>query len=282
MSQRESTSAREAQGCASALAASKKPQEGTVRPDWNQIRRARLRRYVGSDLGGPCKRSTRWDRIDDCGNDCAIAGCEGARTGEGGVKRTILGGEVVPFCAQLSAHKSSAPVILVVSVCRSAALQQSISITLPMLHSFSPKCSGTPAKVLPASTSKRNKDESRFICIGTLFESVISVNLSNVLRACGRFWTQAFGKSLGNGRAVVSVRFLARRASRSAQFHATTEKSPQARQGQYKDMLRAQSLLCVLDHDAKTEAGENQWFASSEQLTARIPVDQSQEKTRDL
>lgn len=104
----------------------------------------------------------RWNRNDDCGNDCAIARCEGARAGEGGVTRTILGGEVVPFCAQLSAHKSSAPAILVVSVCRSAALQQSISIIPPMLHSFSPKCSGTPAHALPARASKRKRDASRF------------------------------------------------------------------------------------------------------------------------
>jgi len=76
---------------------------------------------------------------------------------------TPAGGEVVPFCAQFSAHKRSAPAILGVSVCPSAALQQSISIMPPMLHSFSPKCSGTPAHALPASTSRRNNDESRFI-----------------------------------------------------------------------------------------------------------------------
>lgn len=124
----------------------------------------------------------RWNRNDDCGNDCAIAGCEGARAGEGGVTRTIFVGEVVPFCAQLSAHKSSAPVSLVVSVCPSAALQQSISIMPTMLHSFSPKCSGTPAHALPASASKRNKDESRFIWIGTLFDSVSELTSSSPAR----------------------------------------------------------------------------------------------------
>jgi len=103
-----------------------------------------------------------WNRNDDCGNDCAITGCEGARAGEGGVTRTILGGEVVPFCAQLSAHKSSASAIFVVSVCRSAALQQSMSIMPPMLHSLSPKCSGTPANAPAASTSKRSRDVSCF------------------------------------------------------------------------------------------------------------------------
>jgi len=76
--------------------------------------------------------------------------------------RTALDGKVVPFCAQLRAHKSSASAILVVSFCRSAALQQSISIIPPMLHSFSPKCSGTPANALPARTSKRKREARRF------------------------------------------------------------------------------------------------------------------------
>jgi hypothetical protein len=93
------------------------------------------------------------------------------RAGEGGVTRTALGGEVVPFCAQLSAQYNFASATLGVSFCRSAALQQSISIMPPMLHSLSPKCSGTPAKALPASTSKRNKDANRFICMGTLLKS---------------------------------------------------------------------------------------------------------------
>jgi len=100
--------ARKTHECASVPAASKEPQEDTVRPCWNQIRRARLRRYVGPELGGPCKRSMRSNRSDDCGNGCAIAGCEGARAGEGGVTRTILGGEVVPFCAQFNAQHNFA------------------------------------------------------------------------------------------------------------------------------------------------------------------------------
>lgn len=51
-----------------------------------------------------------------------------------------------------------------------AALQQSI---MPcMLHSPSPKCRGTPANVLPASISKRNKDASRFFMFcDTLFNT---------------------------------------------------------------------------------------------------------------
>ena len=76
--------------------------------------------------------------------------------------RTALDGKVVPFCAQLRAHKSSASAILVVSFCRSAALQQSISIIPSMPHSLSPKGRGTPANAPPASTSKTNKDASRF------------------------------------------------------------------------------------------------------------------------
>jgi hypothetical protein len=166
------------------------------------------------------------------------AGSGQERNGEGGVTRTILVGEVVPFCAQLSAHKSSPPVSLVVSVCRSAALQQSISIMPLMLHSFSPNCSGTPAKALPASTSKSNKDASRFICTGTLLESVIRVNPVKVLRLW-KVLDTGIRESAGNGRAVVSVCFFARRASQSAQFHGTAEKNPQASQGKYKDMLRA-------------------------------------------
>ena len=84
---------------------------------------------------------------------------------------TPAGGEVVPFCAQFSAHKRSAPAILGVSVCPSAALQQSISIIPPMLHSFSPKCSGTPANALPARTSKRKKGASRFFMFNGLLYS---------------------------------------------------------------------------------------------------------------
>jgi len=84
---------------------------------------------------------------------------------------TPAGGEVVPFCAQFSAHKRSAPAILGVSVCPSAALQQSISIMPPMLHSFSPKCSGTPAHALLARTSKRKKGASRFFMFNGLLYS---------------------------------------------------------------------------------------------------------------
>lgn len=163
------------------------------------------------------------------GNDCVIAGCDGVGTGEGGVTQTAVDGKVVPFCAQLSAHKSSASVILVVSFCRSAALQQSISIIPPMLHSFSPKCSGTPANALPASTSKRNKDANRFISIGTL---VKSANQSQPFQFCapvegprhrhseiGRQWScRSFGCA-----------FLRSERAEGAQFHASIEQNPQVR-----------------------------------------------------
>lgn len=181
-----------------------RPQADTLRPCWNQIRSARLRRYTGTEPGGPCQGSRGSNCKAQMGNDCVIAGCDGVRTGEGGVTRTAVDGKVVPFCAQLSAHKSSASVILVVSFCRSAALQQSISIIPPMLHSFSPKCSGTPANALPASTSKRNKDANRFISIGTLVKSANQSQPFQVLRACGGSDT-GIRKSLGNGRAVVLV-----------------------------------------------------------------------------
>jgi len=41
-----------------------------------------------------------WNRNDDCGNDCAIAGCEGARAGDGGVTGTKFGSKAVPRAAK--------------------------------------------------------------------------------------------------------------------------------------------------------------------------------------
>ena len=88
-----------------------------------------------------------------------------------------------------------------------------MSIMLSMPHSLSPKCSGTPAKALVASTSKRNRDESRFICIGTLFESAIRVNLSSPARLC-KVLDTGIRKSLGNGRAAPVLLLYTRLAYR--------------------------------------------------------------------
>ena len=149
----------------------------TLRRFQNQIRRARLRRYVGgTEPGGPCKRSME-QRKEKLGNGSVIAGCDGVGTCEGGGTRTTFGGDVVPFCAQLSAQHNFASATLGVSFCRRATLQQSISIMPSMLHSLSPKCSGTPAKALPARISRSNKDTRRFINIVTLFKVRIRVNV---------------------------------------------------------------------------------------------------------
>jgi hypothetical protein len=85
--------------------------------------------------------------------------------------------EVEPFVGQSTAQHSLAAATSGVSFAIKAALQQSI---MPcMLHSsLSPKCNGTPANVLPASTSKRNKDASRFFMFATLYSKLtIGVNL---------------------------------------------------------------------------------------------------------
>ncbi len=47
--------------------------------------------------GGACIRSVNLDSNEKLSNDCVTAGCDGVRTGEGGVTNTTLGGEVVPF-----------------------------------------------------------------------------------------------------------------------------------------------------------------------------------------
>ena len=86
--------------------------------------------------------------------------------------RTTPVGKVVPFWAQLSAHSNS-PSELVLCFCSSAALQQSMSIIPPMLQLLSPKRSGTPANAPPKSTSRRNKDASRFFTTnGTLLKTI--------------------------------------------------------------------------------------------------------------
>src|SRR5438128_5832637 len=120
------------------------------------------------------------DRRDESCSAWTIAGADDVRAGDGGAMRTLPGGEVVPFCAQLSAQHNFASATSGVSSCRSAALQQSMSIMPPMLHSLSPKCRGTPANALPKSTSKRNKDASRFFMLWvTLFENANSSQLFN-------------------------------------------------------------------------------------------------------
>lgn len=100
---------------------------------------------------------------DEDGKDrgCGSVACGGSIVCAGGFMRTTPIGKVVPFWAQLSAHSNSASE-LVLFFCSSAALQQSMSIIPPMLQLLSPKWSGTPANAPPKSTSRRNKDASRF------------------------------------------------------------------------------------------------------------------------
>ena len=112
-------------------------------------------------------------------NVCVNAGCDDAEAKGGGVTRTMFGGEVVLSLAQLSAQQSFASATSGPDSCISAASQQSISIRLSMLHSLSPKCMGIPARVLPASTSKRNKDASRdFMCRSALLNKANQSQLS--------------------------------------------------------------------------------------------------------
>jgi hypothetical protein len=84
--------------------------------------------------------------------------------------------EVELLVGQSTAQHSLATATSGLSFAIKAALQQSI---MPcMLHSPSPKCRGTPANVLPASISKRNKDASRFFIFATLYSKlIIAVNL---------------------------------------------------------------------------------------------------------
>ncbi len=99
----------------------------------------------------------------------------GTRTDAGALRGATLV-EVELFVGQSTAQHSLAAAISGLSFAIKAALQQSI---MPcMLHSPSPKCRGIPAKVLPASTSNRNKDASRFFMFATLYsELIIAVNL---------------------------------------------------------------------------------------------------------
>jgi hypothetical protein len=85
--------------------------------------------------------------------------------------------EVEAFVGQSTAQHSLAAATSGLSFAIKAALQQSI---MPcMLHSPSPKCRGIPANVLPVSTSKRNKDASRFFMFATLYSKlIIAVNLA--------------------------------------------------------------------------------------------------------
>src|SRR5205085_3397038 len=88
-----------------------------------------------------------------CVVEIAVGDCDVRFTPPGGVD---------PSCEQFTAQHSRAAAEPAASAFMSAALQQSISIMPSMLHSLSPKCSGGPAKALPASTSKRIKDARRF------------------------------------------------------------------------------------------------------------------------
>jgi hypothetical protein len=111
-------------------------------------------------------------------NACFNAGCDNAEAKGGGVTRTMLGGEVVPYLAQSSAQEIISSATLGLDACVSAVSQQSISIMSFMPHSPALKCMGIPAKVLPASTSKRNKDASRaFMCRSTLLKNRIQRSL---------------------------------------------------------------------------------------------------------
>ena len=137
-----------------------------------------MRRYLSPESGGPWRRSIRRDSKELTANACVNAGCDDAEAKGGGVTRTMFGGEVVPSLAQLSTQQSLASATSGLDSCISAASQQSISIMPSMLHSASPKCMGIPAKVLPASTSKRNTDASRaFMCRSTLLKNANEFNL---------------------------------------------------------------------------------------------------------
>jgi hypothetical protein len=93
--------------------------------------------------------------------------------------------EVELLVGQSTAQHSLATATSGLSFAIKAALQQSI---MPcMLHSPSPKCRGSPANVLPASISKRNKDASRFFMFATLYSKlIIAVNLCPLAWALGQ------------------------------------------------------------------------------------------------
>ncbi len=113
-----------------------------------------------------------------------------------------FGGDVVPFCAQIKTQYSVATLISADSDCMSAALQQSMSIMPFMLHSLSPKGSGTPASAPPASTSNSMRDVSRFFI-------VTSTLLNNPPRRLG-FQSITFSFSVSNGHASASLRSFQR------------------------------------------------------------------------
>jgi hypothetical protein len=73
-------------------------------------------------------------------------------------------GVVVPGSVQFKAqHKREALTSGLLLLIRALA-QQSI---LPLMwHSLSPECVGTPASVLPVSSSRRKRDVSRFFIAG--------------------------------------------------------------------------------------------------------------------
>ena len=94
-----------------------------------------------------------------------------------GAKRTVLDGVMAPACEQFSEQHSRAAATTGVSLCMSAALQQSMP-SMVMLQPRSPERRGIPADALTKSSSNSAKDASRFfISIGTLLKVLIGVNL---------------------------------------------------------------------------------------------------------
>ena len=86
----------------------------------------------------------------------------GVRAESGGVIRTVPGGDVVPFCVQLSAQHNLASATSGVTCFNCAFLQQSISDMSAMPQSLSFKYTGTPAKALLKRMSNRNSEPMRF------------------------------------------------------------------------------------------------------------------------
>jgi len=152
-------------------------QADTLSPFCYQIRRVRLRRYVGGEPGGSCQRSEARNSGHRSGKALAAGGCEVVCPGAGGSTRVPLGGDVVPFWAQLKTQQSLASATSGVSSLRSAAAQQSMSIIPCMPQSLWPAGKGTPAKAPPNSTSRRNRDAIRvFIPTALYLKLAITVN----------------------------------------------------------------------------------------------------------
>lgn len=106
----------------------------------------------------------------------------------------LLGGDVVPFCAQLSAQHNLASATSGVTSTSIAFWQQSMSI---MPQSLSPKRTGTPASALPKSITNRNRDVSRVFIRGQLYWKVpIRVN---PFVCFAQFWAEAFVGHLAIG-----------------------------------------------------------------------------------